>query len=161
MQAIFGQGERQLAGQFDRAGKVGPVAEFRASHAQGDGQVGFADAGRAEEDDVAAFAQIPAGGQFVDQLGVERGLGLKIKVGQTLYRREARKLEVQGDRALVAFGEFAVEEVAEEVAVAPLPGGCALRGLVESVAGNRQTEAGQPAGGLGLEDVGAHPATSA
>lgn len=52
VQPVLGQGEGELAGGFYGADKVNPVAEFGAGDPEADGQVGLADTGRPEEDDV-------------------------------------------------------------------------------------------------------------
>jgi hypothetical protein len=78
---------------------------------------------------------VAASGEFVEELGVERGLGLEVEVAQAFFRGEAGELEVEGDGAAVALGEFVVEEPAEEVAVAPLAGGGLLGDGIEAAMG--------------------------
>lgn len=101
------------------------------------------------------------GSQLVDELWVERRLGLEVEVGEALEDRKTRELQVEGDGALVTLIQLAVEQIAEEVAVAPLFGGGALRRLVESGLRDAEAEAAEPAVGFGFEEGGAHPATSA
>ncbi len=155
---VFGEGFSEPAGGFDGAGEVNAVAQFRAGDTEADGEMGFPHAGWAEENDVTAFGEVAAGGKFVEELGVDGGLGLEVEVGQAFHDGEPGELEVQRDGAVVAFGEFVIEQTAEEVAVAPLAGGGLLGDLVESVASGGETELDEAGLGFGFVDRGAHEA---
>lgn len=54
-QPVLGEGSGEATGHFQRRKEEEAVAEFGGDDAQRDGQVGFADAGRTEQEDVAAF----------------------------------------------------------------------------------------------------------
>ena len=131
VEAVFVHGFAQPAGQIGDGGEVNAVAHLAGEHAQRDGQMGFADAGRAEEDEVAAFAQVAAGGQFFDEPPVDGGLRRVIKVFEPFQGRELCELEVDLDGLAMTFGDFAVEQMAEEVAVGPALGTGLLGGGVE------------------------------
>ena len=53
-----------------------------------DGEMGLADAGRAEQQQRLAVGDEPAGRQVADLLGVERGLGLEVEAGEVAHEGE-------------------------------------------------------------------------
>ncbi len=55
LHAIGREGGLHATGQLHRAEEEQALSAFGAGQAEGDGEVGFTDAGRALEDDVAAF----------------------------------------------------------------------------------------------------------
>lgn len=64
------------------------MSHLGSEHAERDGQMSFADAGRAEEDHVASLMQKSSGGEFVDQAFVDRGLFAEVEdVEAFLIRR--------------------------------------------------------------------------
>ena len=69
-------------GQVGGGGEVGAVAGVRRGSGQADGQVGFADAGRADHEHVGRRFQVAAGAQFVDQRPVDAGGGVVVEVGE-------------------------------------------------------------------------------
>ena len=134
-QPVLGVGGRQLAGQLHRRGEVKAVAEFGTEDAQRNGEVSFAHAGRSEQDDVASFGEEAAGGQFLDERPVERGLAGEVEVLQPLGVGQGREAQVGLDDPRLAGGEFGLEEPAQEVGVAPARGGRLLGDGVELGAG--------------------------
>jgi hypothetical protein len=80
--------------------------------------MGFADARRSEQDDVAAFVQKASAGQFSNKAAIHRRLG--VKVLEPLEDREAREPEIELDRLLMPGLELGGQEIAEEVGITPL-----------------------------------------
>jgi hypothetical protein len=64
---------------------LGGVTGLDGGASQGDGQVRLADARRAEEEDVLGAGDEPTGGELADQLGVDRGLELEVKLVERLW----------------------------------------------------------------------------
>ena len=159
MESVLALGFGQSAGQLDRAGEVDALTQLAHADAEGDRQVRLAHARRAEQHDVAALAAEPRRRQLVDEPPVDRRLGVVVEVLQPLAVREPGELQRQLDRSSAAFVQFAVEQVAEEVGVAPLVRRRLLGGLVEMVACRLEAQVFQAGGGPCF--VGdAHHATS-
>jgi hypothetical protein len=123
------------------------MAEFGGEHAQGDGQVGFADAGRAQQDDVAALMKKAAGGELVEEPFIERGLLGEIETGEALLIGQVGELEVKANGFVVPAAEFALEQVAEEMGITPAGGGGLLGRLVELLPSDGEAELLQAAHG--------------
>ena len=136
------------------------MPQLARDHAQGGGQVGLADPGRPEKDDVAALRQKPARRQLVDQALIQARLGGEVELRQPLEHREAGELEIEGDGFAAALLQLSVQQVAEEVGVGPAFGRRLLADLVQV-----QERDGEPQlleGGAGLGCVGeAHGVASA
>ena len=160
VEAVFGHGLGEAAGDIDGGGEVNAMAELGGDQAQADGQVGFADAGRTEEDEVAPFVKEASGGQFIDEPAVERRLGLELEVIEFLEIGEAGELEVEFDGAAMALGQFAIQQAAEKVAVGSLPGGGLLAGGVQPGQGDVESERFEPFAGFLFEHNGAHATSS-
>ena len=69
-------------GEVGGGGEVGAVAGFGGFAGQSDREHGLADAGRADENDVRAGIEVAAGGEVVDQGGVDAGLGVVVEIFQ-------------------------------------------------------------------------------
>jgi subtilisin family serine protease len=91
---IFGQGAGHASGQFDGGSEVDAMAHLGGEHTQSEGQVSFAHAGRAEKNDVAAFVQEAAGGQFVDEALVDGRLLLEVKGVEPFLIGQVGELEI-------------------------------------------------------------------
>ena len=89
--AVLGEGGAELASQFHGGDEVEAVAEFGSDDAQGDGEVGLADAGRTQEQDVATFGQEAASGEFLQQAPVDGRLEGEVEVGEALEGRAGRR----------------------------------------------------------------------
>ena len=64
----------------DGGGEQDPVTELGGPQAQAGGEVGFAGAGRAEQDDVGRFGEERPGGQVRDGVAFEAGLVIEVEV---------------------------------------------------------------------------------
>ena len=69
-------------GEVGGGGEVGAVADGRGLAGEADGEVGFADAGRSDEQHVGGGLEVAAGAELVDQLAVDAGLGVVVEVVQ-------------------------------------------------------------------------------
>ncbi len=84
-QPVLGEGRVHAPGQFQCGEEEKPVSGLDADQAERDRQVGLADTGRTQEDDVAAIAvEEAAGGQLLDEVESIDGWKLKSKSGQAL-----------------------------------------------------------------------------
>jgi hypothetical protein len=86
--------------------EVRPIAFGHGLDPEGDGQVRLAHAGRAEQDDVLAVRDEPAGGQVLDPLAVDRGLEGEVEVLDRLDERELGHRGAHGDVLLLLGGDF-------------------------------------------------------
>jgi hypothetical protein len=121
---------------------------------------GFANAGRALEDDVAAFVQEASGGEFLDEGAVDGGLEGEVKIAEALLRGQPGKVQAGLDHALAAGGDLSFQQSPEEVRVNPVVGGGLLGERVELGVGGGGADLQEAAGG-GLFVQGAHEAASA
>jgi hypothetical protein len=76
------------------------AALFDGLVAQGLGEVGFADSGRADEEDVVGVAQVIACGQFEDLAAVDRGVKLPIEVFEAFEGAEVGGFGAPAEMAL-------------------------------------------------------------
>ena len=80
--ASFDGGAVAAGGEVGGGGEVGAVAGFGGFAGQADGEVGLAQAGRPDQQDVGGVLQVAAGGQLGDQRGVDGGGGVVVEVLQ-------------------------------------------------------------------------------
>jgi hypothetical protein len=80
--ASFDGGAVAAGGEVGGGGEVGAVAGLGGLAGQADGEVGLAQAGRADEQDVGGGFEVAAGGQLGDQGGVDGGGGVVVEVFQ-------------------------------------------------------------------------------
>jgi len=73
--------------------------------------VGFANAGRAEQQERVAVGDEAPGGKVADLRAVDRRLGGEVEVGQVAHERELRQSEAHVDAALVLPGDLAFGRV--------------------------------------------------
>lgn len=145
---VFGHALSHSSCQIDGGGEVDPMAHLGRQDAEGDGQVCLADSGRPQQDHVAAFAQISARGQLVDDPAVERGLFLEAEVIQQLLIGQVGELQVEPDRFVMTEAGLGIEQIAQEVRVGPTRRGGLLCGLIQLLAGDIEAEILECAGGL-------------
>jgi hypothetical protein len=93
---------------------------------EADGQVGLADAGRAEQDDILAVLDEVAAAECLDLLLVERRLLAEVEGVQALHEGEARQVGPHRDVLGRLRGDLFGEERVEEVGVRGLLGGGVL-----------------------------------
>jgi hypothetical protein len=117
--------------------------------ADGLGQMGFADTGRAEEQHVLGFTDKPARGQIVNLLFVDGGIEAPVEVVQGLQAAEVGGLGVAIDLALLADVEFVLTDEFEELGVAQTIGGGFLQAHVQRLDQTGETELFQ----CGLEGI--------
>ena len=85
--------------------------------ADGLGQMGFADAGRAEEQHILGFADKLAGGQIENLLFVDRGIEAPVEVLQRFEGVEVGGLGAALHLALLADVEFILQDEFQELGV--------------------------------------------
>jgi hypothetical protein len=79
--------------------------------------VALADAGRADEQDVAPFSDEPGGGQVTETVAWELGVKAPVEVGELLDLDDAGLLEPTREEAVGAHGELVGDEEFEELQV--------------------------------------------
>lgn len=131
VQAVLVDGFGEATGEVKCGGEVHAVPEFGSTHEQTDGQMCLPDPWWSQEDDVSTLGEEATGGKFINETPVEAGLGVKVKVGQRLVVRKIGELEVEGERLALPLGEFARQQIAQEVGIAPALGSSLLAGLIE------------------------------
>src|SRR6266496_5843858 len=94
--------------------------------------MGFAHAGRSEEEHVFGVALILTGRQLEDLLAADRGIELPVEVFEALQAAEVGGFGSAGQHPLVAHVEFILEDEFEEFAV-PEPGGSSFLQAHENV----------------------------
>jgi hypothetical protein len=82
--------------------------------------VGFADAGRAEDEDVLGLTHVTAGGQLAHQPGVDRRLEFEVEVVEGFDGREVRDLDAHGDAFALLGANLLLEQMVEKVQVGGL-----------------------------------------
>ncbi len=87
---------------------------------EGDGDVGLADAERAEQGDVGPGVDELQRGEVLDSPGLEVGLERVVELGQGLVVRQAAELQGVSEPALLAQPGLLAEDEAREVEVAEL-----------------------------------------
>jgi hypothetical protein len=160
VETVFIDGFAQAMSQVGGGGEVNAMAHLASEHAQGDGQMRFADAGRSKQDDIAAFAPKAAGSQFVDETAIHGGLRCVIKFFEPFEGWKASELEIDFNRLAMALGDFAIEQMAEEVTVRPILSAGLLGGGVQMSASGQQAELFQVFTGLLFIKDRAHESTS-
>lgn len=75
------------------------VPGFGRAAGQADGEVGFADAGWPDEQHVRGLLQVAAGGELVDQGGVDAGGGVVVEVGQGGWGGQGGEPDPPGESA--------------------------------------------------------------
>ena len=107
------------------------VAGLDGLDAEGDGEVGLADAGGAEEDDVLRPLHEAEARQLAEHLPVDRGLEVEVELVEGLQPREARQLQPALDPALVPAPPFGLEGLGQKPLVVDVPLGRLLADAVE------------------------------
>jgi hypothetical protein len=82
--------------------------------AEGDGQMGLADAGRPEQDDILGALDEAQPGELPDLLAVDRGLELEVELVQRLDPGQAGEFEAALDAPLMAAAPLGFERLGEE-----------------------------------------------
>ncbi len=116
--ARFDQGVDQARGGEEPS----VVAALAGRDPQGDGQVGLARAGVAEEYRVLALVDPLATGQLHHRVFVDTGSGQEVEVVEALRRGESRCLDPSLGTLAFAFEEFLFAQTQEELGVVGLFG---------------------------------------
>src|ERR1700730_9469835 len=103
---------------------TGPGSD--AASGDGDGEMGFAGAGAADQDGIALLSDEPAAGEIIDQ-GLVDGCALELEVVEVLGQRQLGDGELVLDRAGLLLVDLGVEQITDD----------ALR-LVLALDGSRQ-----------------------
>ena len=105
--------------------------------------MGFAGAGRPEQDHVLGFGQEHPGAQMRDEVPVRGGLVVEVELLQVLCAGEPRGLDPQGGPGGFAFGDFAGEDRGQVFLVGPagVPGLVAEAAVPVAIRGARSARA--------------------
>jgi hypothetical protein len=144
----LGLGERRQ--ERSGAGEERGVAGLDGGPAERDGEVGLADAGRAEDEDVLRLGDVAAHRELPDELLVHRGLKLEVEVLEHLHGREVGDLDAHGDPLALLGPDLLAQDDVEEVHVGRLGASRVGEQGVELLGDAAQPEAVQV-----LEDAGA------
>jgi hypothetical protein len=127
LQLAGGVGGGEVLDQVVEGGEVDGEAALAGLDAEGDREVGLADAGRSEQQDVLLLLEETERSELGDARPVERRLKGEVEAVERAQSRKARELERIADAAALASGELFLEEPVEQVRVGP----GLLLGLVE------------------------------
>jgi hypothetical protein len=101
---------------------------------EADRQVGLADAGRTEQDDILAVLDEVTAAERLDLFRVERWLVAEIEGVQALHEGEARQVRAHGDVLGRLGGDLLGEQGVEEVGVRGFLGGGVLEQRLQALA---------------------------
>jgi hypothetical protein len=104
-------------GEVGGGGVVGAVAGFGGFVAEADGEVGFPDAGWADQHDVGGVFGVAAGGEIPNEGLIDGGLGCEVEVFETPRCREVRESHPAFEASLFGGVDFGPEELFEELGV--------------------------------------------
>jgi hypothetical protein len=133
-------GRFEVADHVVEAGEVDRVAGPAGCDGQGDGDVGLADCGRAEQGDGRLVLDEGEGGEVLDLARVEVGLEGEVVVVQRLVVRQPRQPQALTEAAVVLHREFLGQHPVEEREVAHLCLVSPLDVLVQGLGQVRQAE---------------------
>ncbi len=91
------------------------MSSFDDGASECDGEMGFADAGWPEEDDVFGIRDEAAGSELSNELGVEGRLELEVEVIERFHGRKVRDVDAHGDTLALLRGELFAEDGVDEV----------------------------------------------
>ena len=150
-QLLLVGGLDQLVDELGGQGVADPVAGHGGLGAQRDQQVGLAGAGVADQAQRLALLDPVAGGEGVDDGGVDVGVGVEVEVAQRLLPGEPGGLDPPFGAAAGAVVALGHQQLGEEAAVGHLLAGGGLGQLGELGAdgGQAQHPAGLVDGGVG------------
>jgi hypothetical protein len=107
------------------------VAGLDGFDAEGDGEVGLADAGQAEEQDVLSALDEAEPGELADLPAVDRGLKVEVELVQALDPGQTRQLQTALDAALVPAPPLGLQGLREEALVVQVALGRVFADAVE------------------------------
>src|SRR4051794_14399155 len=96
-------------------GEEGAVASVGRGDAERDGEVRFADAGRPEQEDVAALLDEAEGRELGDERPVELGLEVEVEPGQRLVDRVTGEAEPGALAAGTGGGDLDLQQALEHL----------------------------------------------
>ncbi len=99
--------------------------------AEADREVGLADAGRTEQQDILGAGDEVARRKLAHQPLIHRRLELEVELFEQLHRREMRDLDAHRDALLLLGVELVAEDLVEEVEVGRLFAGSLRQDRVE------------------------------
>lgn len=144
--AAFAGGE--VAHEVEDGAVVDAVAVADGFAPEGLGKVAFADAGRADEQDVAGFGDEVAGGELMDAVARDAGIEAEVEAVKGARFAEVGIFEAPGGGPVFAHGEFVLEEEFEELVVGEPVGGGFQEAGFECFCEAAETELA----GVGFED---------
>lgn len=111
----MGVGGEEFAHEVEDGAVEDDESGFDGFYSNGLGEVAFADSGRADEEDVAAFPHEVGGGELVDLGAVDAGVEAEVEVLEGALFPKGGALLTPGQEPLVADVEFVLEEKFEEL----------------------------------------------
>jgi len=139
---------RQLVEQIGDRDEVHVGTMRHGLDAERHGEMRLADTRWAEEDHVLAVGQEAQGGQLLDLFAINRGLKVKVEIGQGLDERKVRQSGLGQHAPLRARRRFGLEQAVQEIEVGEL----VLAGLLR----DRIDQLGHPLQFQAVE-MGLHP----
>src|SRR5260221_12477807 len=100
----------------------------------------FADARGTQKYQITPFVEETSRCQLLHQTPVQVGLGCEIELLQALVYRKAGELEVEFYAATLPLAQLPLQQIAQEVAVTPLPRRRLLASAVEALVGDAEAE---------------------
>ena len=116
-------GGRQIVDDTDGVGEEDGVSLLAGGVAKGGGEVGLADADRAEEDDVGLLGDEAETEEVLNLEAVDLPGPVPLELLQGLEDGEAGRLDAAFDDALAALGVLALDQAAEVLDMIPVAGG--------------------------------------
>ena len=138
-------------GEVGGGGEVGAVAGLGGFAGQADGEVGLAEAGRADQQDVGGGFEVAAGGQLGDEPGVDGGGGVVVEVLQGGRGGQGREAEPSGQAAGLVRGDLDREQPLERGGEGQVLGGCGVQDGGQRLGGVVQLQLGEVAAELLVE----------
>jgi len=130
-------------GEVGGCGVVGAVAGFGGFVTEADGEVGFPDAGWADEHDVGGVVGVAAGGEVSDECLVDGGLGCEVEVFDAPGGRKVREPHPSFETSFLGRVDFDPEEFFEELGVGLTGFGGVVERCRQRLSGRSKVEVGE------------------
>ncbi len=142
LELVLGQGLGQRGDHVGGGGEQHAVTVFDGLESQANGQVGLADARRAEDDDVLAMLDEMATGEILQLLFVQRRLVAEVEGVEALDEREARQVGAHGDVLGGLGGDLLGQQLIEKIGIREVPVGGFLQQCFEALLALGQAQLG-------------------
>ncbi len=108
---VVGERHRQPTGHIHDIGEAGAMPQLARQNSQGNRQVRLSDPCRPQEDEVSALIEKAPRRQLLDEPGIDAGLRVEVKVGETFLDGELGELQIEFHLLSVALLHLAREQV--------------------------------------------------